>query len=238
MVYLLDINQSNSESCDLSLLDWIQYQYLLLSICTQKYWEIANGYELYNYKYPLNCNFRYKNDSTELRFQVLKKVKQLVWFKNHTSLHYLAEPPPTSFPGSSLLWRKDPGWGWSRGTRKFDRPRGSRQSIKLHASTSAIYTSIARSESVLYNQLWESYKIQILAKFGSCLLLKYKKHAKHIFIATDKSGSQAIKTYDRIYALKLFSYSLEASGALSFHTFLFCLWFTSHDIYNILIICR
>jgi hypothetical protein len=52
--------------------------------------------------------FRYKNDSTELRysdyedlfqflphfrrFQVLKKVKQLVWFKNHTSLHYLAEP--------------------------------------------------------------------------------------------------------------------------------------------------
>jgi hypothetical protein len=45
---------------------------------------------------------------------------------------------PTSFPGSSLLWRKDPGWGWSCGTRKFDRPRGSKQSIKLHASTSAL----------------------------------------------------------------------------------------------------
>jgi hypothetical protein len=24
---------------------------------------------------------------------------------------------PTSFPGSSLLLRKDPGWGWSRGTQ-------------------------------------------------------------------------------------------------------------------------
>jgi hypothetical protein len=39
--------------------------------------------------------------------------------------------------------------GWSRDTRKFDRPRGRRQSIKLHASTSALYTSIARSESIL-----------------------------------------------------------------------------------------
>ena len=46
----------------------------------------------------------------------------------------------TSFPGSSLLLRKDPGWGWSRDTRKFDRPWGRRQSIKLHASTSALYT--------------------------------------------------------------------------------------------------
>jgi hypothetical protein len=104
----------------------------------------------------------------------------------------------TSFPGSSLLWRKDPGWSWSCGMRKFDRPRGNRQSMKLHASPSALYTSIARSESVLYNQLWESYKIQVLAKFGSCLLLNYKKHAKHIFIATAKSGSQAIKTYDHM----------------------------------------
>ena len=42
--------------------------------------------------------------------------------------------------------RKDPGWGWSRVSRKFDRPRGSRQSIKLHASTFELYTSIARSE--------------------------------------------------------------------------------------------
>ena len=54
---------------------------------------------------------------------------------------------PTSFPGSSLLLRKD---RWSRVTRKFDRPRGShwgsRQCIKLHASTFALYTSIARSE--------------------------------------------------------------------------------------------
>jgi hypothetical protein len=95
------------------------------------------------------------------------------------------------------------------------------------------FTLRLQGVSVLYNQLWESYKIQLLAKFGSCLLLNYKKHAKHIFIATDKSGSQAIKSY----ALKLFSCSFEASGALSFHTFLFCLWFTSH-IYNILIICR
>jgi hypothetical protein len=41
-------------------------------------------------------------------------------------------------------------------------------------------------------------KFKILAKFGSCLLLNYKKHAKHIFIATDKSGNQAIKMYDRM----------------------------------------
>jgi hypothetical protein len=37
--------------------------------------------------------------------------------------------------------------------------RGRRQSIKLHASTSEIYTSIARSESILHNQLSESHKI-------------------------------------------------------------------------------
>ena len=60
---------------------------------------------------------------------------------NKPRFHY-----PTSFPGTSLLLRKDPGWGWSRVTQKFDRPRGSRQSIKLHASTFALYTSIARSE--------------------------------------------------------------------------------------------
>ena len=28
---------------------------------------------------------------------------------------FLGEPSATSFPGSSLLWRKD--WGWSRVTR-------------------------------------------------------------------------------------------------------------------------
>ena len=60
--------------------------------------------------------------------------------------HEVSGPTPTSFPGSSLFLRKDPGWGWSRVSRKFDRPRGSRQSIKLHASTFELYTSIARSE--------------------------------------------------------------------------------------------
>jgi hypothetical protein len=62
---------------------------------------------------------------------------------------------PEGQPRSQALpscLRKDPGWGWSRDTRKFDRPRGRRQSIKLHASTSALYTSIARSESILHNQ--------------------------------------------------------------------------------------
>jgi hypothetical protein len=123
-------------------------------------------------------------------------------------------------------------------TREIWSPQGGvgkRQSIKIHASTSTIYTSIARSESALDNQLWEEYKIQILAKFGSCLLLNYKKHAIHIFVNTQVRKSSNKNVWS--YALKLFSCSLEASGALSFQTFLFCLWFTSH-IYIFLIICR
>jgi hypothetical protein len=79
----------------------------------------------------------------------------------------------TSFPGSSLLLRKDPGWGWSRVKRKFDRPRGSRQSIKLHASTSALYTSIARSECFVPINFENHICFKILAKFDLCLLLNY-----------------------------------------------------------------
>ena len=62
---------------------------------------------------------------------------------NISSDHGLLQPRSQALP--SCL-RKDPGWGWSRVSRKFDRPRGSRQSIKLHASTFELYTSIARSE--------------------------------------------------------------------------------------------
>jgi hypothetical protein len=60
----------------LSLLERIQYQYLLLSICTEKYWEIANEYkwyELSNYKYPLNCNICFmKMTVLNLDSQIMK----------------------------------------------------------------------------------------------------------------------------------------------------------------------
>ena len=69
--------------------------------------------------------------------------------------------------------RKDPGWGWSRVSRKFDRPRGSRQSIKLHASTFELYTSIARSECFVPINFENHIYFKILAKFDLCLLLNY-----------------------------------------------------------------
>jgi hypothetical protein len=93
------------------------------------------------------------------------------WKNNRTGWKWT--PPPTSFPGSSLSLRKDPGWGWSRVTRKFDRPRGSRQSIKLHASTFALYTSIARSECFIQINFENHIYFKILAKFDLCLLLNY-----------------------------------------------------------------
>jgi hypothetical protein len=109
---------------------------------------------------------------------------QFLWMKSTTSLVLRLFPLVEERPWLGLVTWPTENWLL----------KGVYMGKVLHASTSALYTSIARSESVLYNQLWESYKIQILAKFGSCLLLNYKKnHAKPIFIATDKSGSQAIK---------------------------------------------
>jgi uncharacterized protein Yka (UPF0111/DUF47 family) len=61
---------------------------------------------------------------------------------------------PTSFPGSSLFSRKDPGNSWSRGSENIDCLRECGKSIILHASTSALYTSIARSDILsIYEQL-------------------------------------------------------------------------------------
>ena len=81
-----------------------------------------------------------------------------------------AQPRSQALP--SCL-RKDPGWGWSRVSRKFDRPRGSRQSIKLHASTFELYTSIARSECFVPINFENHIYFKILAKFDLCLLLNY-----------------------------------------------------------------
>ena len=46
------------------------------------------------------------------------------------------------------LGRKDPGRSWSRDVKKFDCLRGV-GCVKLHASTCALYTSVARSECCL-----------------------------------------------------------------------------------------
>jgi hypothetical protein len=98
------------------------------------------------------------------------------------------------------------------------RNRGILTSL-LRASTAAFYTSITRSESVLYNdsvQLWESYKIQVLAKFGSSLLLNYKNMLKlNFFIATDKSGDLIKKSHDRM----LWNCSLGARAHFHFRRF-------------------
>jgi hypothetical protein len=80
----------------------------------------------------------------------------------------------TSFPVYSLFRRKDPGNSWSRGSQKIDCLRGCGESIILHASTSALYTSIARSECCIQSTLRVTSYVKILAKFDFCLLLNYK----------------------------------------------------------------
>jgi hypothetical protein len=101
-----------------------------------------------------------------LRMHQIMKIWRGIWISISKTKTCLLT---TSFPGSSLLLRKDPGWGWSRVTRKFDRPRGSRQSIKLHVSTFALYTSIARSEcfvpinfEIIYTcQIWFAFAFKL-----------------------------------------------------------------------------
>ena len=51
--------------------------------------------------------------------------------------------PDNLVPRLFLRGRKDPGRSWSRDVKKFD---CLRLSVKLHASTCALYTSVARSE--------------------------------------------------------------------------------------------
>jgi hypothetical protein len=112
-------------------------------------------------------------------FKYCTKFQTICFGLSPLTIHFFLKNQPfaclitTSFPGSSLLLRKDPGWGWSRVTRKFDRPRGSRQSIKLHASTFALYTSIARSECFVPINFENHIYFKILAKFDLCLLLNY-----------------------------------------------------------------
>ena len=43
----------------------------------------------------MKIHFNFFHISVDFKFK--KKVKQLVWFKNHTSSHYLAETPQLHF---------------------------------------------------------------------------------------------------------------------------------------------
>jgi hypothetical protein len=54
-------------------------------------------------------------------------------------------------------------------------PKGGGKSIILHASTSSLYTSIARSECSVPINFENHLFVKILAKFDFCLLLNYKK---------------------------------------------------------------
>jgi hypothetical protein len=75
----------------------------------------------------------------------------------------------------TLEARKNPGYRWSRDSQKIDCLRGGRESIILHASTSALYTSIARSECSVPINFENHIFVKILAKFDFCLLFNGKK---------------------------------------------------------------
>jgi hypothetical protein len=79
------------------------------------------------YKAVRTSTFRAKAFRREVRWCGKKNV----WTKNVNHA--------TSFLGSSLFRRKDPGNSWSRGSQKIDCLCGCGKSIILHASTSALY---------------------------------------------------------------------------------------------------
>jgi hypothetical protein len=78
--------------------------------------------------------------------------------------------------------------------------------------------------------------LQMFTKFAFYLLLNYTNmlNCRSILIATNKSGNQAMNTYDRIYALKYLLFcSLGVRTPFLFtRTFLFCLWFIYLYSYN------
>jgi hypothetical protein len=57
------------------------------------------------------------------------------------------------------------GYSWSRDSQKIDCLRGGGKSIILHASTSALYTSIARSECSVPINFENHIYVKIFAKF-------------------------------------------------------------------------
>jgi hypothetical protein len=146
---------------------------------------------------------------------------------------------PTSFPGSSLFSRKDPGNCWSRGSENIDCLRECRKSIILLPSTSALYTSIARSECSctinFENHIYLIY-VKILAKFDFCLLLNYINMLnRFLYQQVMKSNNKNVWSY----ALLFFICCLGACslGALK-GTFISHvsarsrLWFTYLQSYN------
>ena len=59
---------------------------------------------------------------------------------------------PNLVPRLFLRGRKDPGRSWSLGSQKINCLRGCGKSIILHASTSALNTSIARGDNTYARQ--------------------------------------------------------------------------------------
>ena len=57
----------------------------------------------------------------------------------------------TSFPGCSLLWRKDPGRSWSRGSQKINYLRGVGK-VSYYMLPLPHLTLRSQGVSVLYNQ--------------------------------------------------------------------------------------
>jgi hypothetical protein len=100
---------------------------------------------------------------------------------------------------------------------------------------SALHNSIARSGRFVLSSLRTIYTSKYLLNWFLFVFKLYKHAIMQILIATDKSGNQATKTYDRMLwnICPLFSRS---SGVVSFRAYVFG---SGPDIYNILyVICH
>ena len=96
------------------------------------------------------------------------------------------------------------------------------ESIKLHVSTSALHTSIARSDRSVQSSLRIIYTSKYLLNWFLFAFKSYKHAKLQILRATNKSENQTTKTYltyDRI-CLEIFALLLSrGSGAVSFHAY-------------------
>ena len=105
----------------------------------------------------------------------------------------------------------------------------------LHVSTSALHTSIARSDRSVQSSLRIIYTSKYLLNWFLFAFKSYKHAKLQILRATDMSENQATKTYDRI-CLEIFALLLSrGSGAVSFHAYV-SVSDSGSDTYNILII--
>jgi hypothetical protein len=115
-------------------------------------------------------------------------------------------------------------------------PRGGWKSFIIHVSTSAFHTSIAGSGRSVQSSLRIIYTSKYLLNWF-LFAFKLYKHAKvQVLIATDMSGNQATKTYDRML-WNIWLWNNTGFGRSFISRIRFCSGFGS-DIYNIVIICH